>query len=121
MIRYLAFEKQLPLVKGLVERDGSSVRVKRAGTWVAGDRWAPLAATPSSPGGVSEDSAFAWAASEALRSATGNAYLSRARRLAGLGLAGGTDVPGAVTAGRAAGIAAARSALDAAKRYAVGR
>jgi hypothetical protein len=117
MIRYLAFEKQLPLVQGLVERDGSTVRVKRDGRWVAGDRWTPLDATPSSPGGVSEDSAFAWAASEALRAATGRAYASRAEQLAGVGLAHGTDVPGAVTAGRKAGSSAARAALAAAKRY----
>jgi hypothetical protein len=117
MIRYLAFEQQLPLEQGLVERDGSTVRVKRAGTWVAGDRWTPLTATPSSPGGVSEDSAFAWAASGALRAVTGNPSAARAERLAGVGLAGGTDVPGAVAVGRAAGLAAARSALAAAKRY----
>jgi hypothetical protein len=117
MIRYLAFEDQLPLVAGLVERDGSTVRVKRAGQWVAGDRWTPLAATPPSPGGVSEDSAFAWAANEALRAATGRSYAGRAARLAGLGLAGGTDAPGAVTVGRAAGSAAAQAALAAAKTY----
>jgi hypothetical protein len=66
---------------------------------------------------VSEDSAFAWAASEALRAVTGRSYAARAELLAGLGLAGGTDVPGAVTAGRAAGLAAAHTALAAAKRY----
>jgi Na+-translocating ferredoxin:NAD+ oxidoreductase RnfD subunit len=117
MIRYLAFERQLPLVPGLVERDGSTIRVKRAGEWVAGDRWTPLAATPASPGGVSEDAAFAWAAADALRAATGRSFTPRAEQLAGLGLAAGTDVPAAVTAGRAAGIAAAQAALTAAKRY----
>ena len=130
MIRYLAFQGQssdpgkpsyardgLPLAGGLVDLDGSKVRVKRAGKWIAGDRWTPLAATPASPGGVSEDSAFAWAASEALAAVTGRSYGDRAEQLAGLGLAGGTDLPAAVSAGRAAGLAAAHAALSAARTY----
>ena len=117
MIRYLAFQRQLPLVPGLVERDGSRILVRRAGTWVAGDRWTPLAATPASPGGVSEDSAFAWAASEALRGVTGRSFAARAGRLAELGVAGGTDVPASVRAGRTAGLSAGRSAVAAAEGY----
>ncbi len=130
MIRYLAFQGQssdrgaaayaadgLPLVPGLVQLDNGQLRVRRDGRWVLGTRWTPLAATPASPGGVSEDSAFAWAADEALRSVTGRSYAGRATQLAGLGLAAGTDVPPSVDEGRAAGIAAARTALAAAKSY----
>ena len=91
--------------------------MRRAGTWVAGDRWTPLAATPASPGGVSEDSAFAWAASEALRGVTGRSFAARAGRLAELGVAGGTDVPASVRAGRTAGLSAGRSAVAAAEGY----
>ena len=62
MIRYLAFNDQLPLVPGLIKRVGGQQLVLRAGRWVPGARWSPLAPTPPSPGWASGDSAFAYAA-----------------------------------------------------------
>ena len=71
MIRYLAFNNQLPLVPGLIKRVGSQQLVLRAGRWVPGVHWSPLAPTPPSPGWVSGDSAFAYAAGEVLTAFTG--------------------------------------------------
>src|SRR5262249_49619617 len=73
MIRYLAFQGQssgdgkqahysmdgLPLVPGLVELRGGKVEVLSRGRWVDGAAWSPPVATPPSPGGVAEGSAFA--------------------------------------------------------------
>ena len=46
MIRYLAFNNQLPLVPGLIKRVGSQQFVLRAGHWVPGERWSPLPPHP---------------------------------------------------------------------------
>ena len=135
MIRYLAFQGQssdpsaagyaadgLPLVAGLVELATSGpnkgrVLVRSGGRWVLGSAWRPPGPTPDSAGGVSEASAFASAASEALTAATGRSFARRAERLGDIGLARGIDVPADVAAGRSAGLAAAHIALAAAQRY----
>src|SRR6185437_7914492 len=59
MIRYLAFNGRLPIVAGLTRRAGKTVEVRVGGRWVRGDRWAPPAPTPPSPGYPSTDAAFA--------------------------------------------------------------
>ncbi len=71
MIRYLAFNDQLPLVAGLIKHVGGQQLVLRNGRWVPGARWSPLAPTPPSPGWASGDSAFAYAADEVLTAFTG--------------------------------------------------
>jgi len=103
MIRYLAFNNQLPLVPGLIKRVGGQQFVLRAGRWVPGARWSPLAPTPPSPGWASGDSAFAYAANEVLRAFTGRSFAAQAARAAMQGVDRGTELPGDVTAGRILG------------------
>ena len=103
MIRYLAFNNQLPLVPGLIKRVGGQQLVLRAGRWVPGARWSPLASTPPSPGGVSGDSAFAYAADEVLTAFTGRSFAGQAARAATQGVDRGIELPGDVTAGRTLG------------------
>ena len=92
MIRYLAFQGQssdpgrpsfnregLPLTKaGRARRHDRAAARRDVGQ---GRRWTPLAATPASPGGVSEDSAFAWAAASAR--AVDGPFVRRPSRAAG--------------------------------------
>ncbi len=111
MIRYLAFNTQLPLVPGLVKRVGGQQLVLRAGRWVPGARWSPLAPTPSSPGFASGNSAFAYAAAEVLRAFTGRSFAGPAARAASQGVDRGTELPGDVTAGRALGTKVGRLVL----------
>ena len=80
MIRYLAFNNQLPLVPGLIKRVGGQQLVLRAGRWVPGARWSPLAPTPASPGWASGDSAFAYAADGVLTALTGRSFAAQAAR-----------------------------------------
>jgi hypothetical protein len=108
MIRYLAFNNQLPLVPGLVKRVGYEQLVMRAGRWVPGARWTPLAPTPPSPGWASGDSAFAYAASHVLTALTGRSFSATAVRAATQGLDRGTELPGDVAAGRTAGLKVGR-------------
>ena len=103
MIRYLAFNNQLPLVPGLIKRVGGQQLVLRAGRWVQGARWTPLAPTPPSPGWASGDSAFAYAAHQVLTAFTGRSFAAQAARAATQGLDRGTELPGDVTAGRTVG------------------
>jgi len=103
MIRYLAFNNELPLVPGLIKRVGGQQLVLRAGRWVPGARWTPLASTPPSPGWASGDSAFAYAADEVLTAFTGRSFAGQAARAATQGVDRGTEVPGDVTAGRTLG------------------
>jgi hypothetical protein len=125
MVRYLAFQGQssnphgasyapegLPLVLGLTKlsRHGT-VLVRERGRWVTGARWTPLAATPPSPGWVSEEGAFAYAAATVLRAVTGRSFASEAVRLARTGVATGTETPADLTAGRTLGIDVARRVL----------
>ncbi len=58
------------------ERGGKQL-VLRAGRWVPGEGWTPLAPTPASPGWASGDSAFASAAGEVLTALTGHSFAGR--------------------------------------------
>ncbi|HEX6761687.1 MAG TPA: FG-GAP-like repeat-containing protein [Gaiellaceae bacterium] len=136
MIRYLAFQGQssdrsapsystdgLPLVPGLIELvktgpDAGQVRVRLRGRWVLGSRWTPPAATPASPGWVSESSAFADAADAVLSALTGRSFAREAAQASASGLADGIQLPADVAAGRKLGAEAGRRALAAARRYA---
>jgi hypothetical protein len=75
--------------------------------------WQPPVPTPASPGGISEDAAFAAAAEAAL----GARADGRAALLERLGLRQGIDLPSDVVAGRRAGHSAAAAARAAAGRY----
>jgi hypothetical protein len=103
MIRYLAFNDDLPLIPGLIKRVGGQQLVLRGGRWVSGARWNPLAPTPPSPGGASADSAFAYAANAVLTAVTGRSFDGRALRAATEGRDRGTELPGDVTTGRILG------------------
>jgi Na+-translocating ferredoxin:NAD+ oxidoreductase RnfD subunit len=116
MIRYLAFQGQssdprksdynvdgLPLVPGLVELRGGKVEVLSGGRWIDGSAWSPPSATPASPGGVAEGSAFAYAAGRVLTALTGRSYAIEIRRAAAAPVADGIDVASDVAAGRAVG------------------
>ena len=116
MIRYLAFQGQssdrkqgdyhpdgLPLVPGLVELRNGKVEVLSQGRWIDGAAWSPPTATPASPGGVAEGSAFAYAAGRVLTALTGRSYVSQIREASTAPLADGIDVPSDVTAGRRLG------------------
>ncbi len=111
MIRYLAFNNQLPLVPGLIKRVGGQQLVLRAGRWVPGARWSPLAPTPPSPGWVSGDGAFAAAANEVLTAFAGRSFARDAARAAEQGVERGTELSGDVTAGRALGTRVGKLAL----------
>jgi hypothetical protein len=112
MIRYLAFEGQLPLVPGLIELRDGKVEVRSQGHWVPGAGWTPPAATPASPGWVSERSAFGYAASAVL----GGSFERQAEQLSREGIAGGIETPADVAAGRALGKAVGKRALAQALR-----
>ncbi len=103
MIRYLAFNAELPLVPGLIKQVGGRQLVLRAGRWVRGARWSPLAPTPPSPGGPSADSAFADAASAVLTAFTGRSFAGEAAQAATEGRDRGTELSGDVVTGRALG------------------
>ncbi|HEY2310444.1 MAG TPA: ASPIC/UnbV domain-containing protein, partial [Gaiellaceae bacterium] len=116
MIRYLAFQGQssdrkqpdysadgLPLVPGLVELRDGKVQVLSHGSWVNGGSWSPPVATPASPGGFAEGSAFAYAAGGVLAALTGHSYTSRISEASSAPVADGIDVPSDVTAGRKVG------------------
>ena len=111
MIRYLAFNNQLPLVPGLIERANGHELVLRAGRWVRGARWSPLAPTPPSPGWVSGDSAFAYAAGEVLTAFAGRSFAGQSARAASQGVERGTELSIDVTAGRTLGTKVGRLAL----------
>jgi hypothetical protein len=111
MIRYLAFEGQLPLVPGLIERRDGQLSVLSQGRWVPGARWTPPAPTPASPGWVSDRSAFAAAAARVLGTMTGRSFDQQAERLASAGVAAGIETPADETAGSRLGSAVAQRAL----------
>jgi hypothetical protein len=146
MIRYLAFQGQstdpkapsysaegLPLVPGLIElvtKQSSApgqpqaalaahvgqVAVLSHGRWVLGAQWTPTAATPASPGWVSESSAFSYAAAHVLTALTGRSFVQQAERLSRGEVAGGIETPADVRAGRALGTTVGRRALRLASR-----
>jgi Na+-translocating ferredoxin:NAD+ oxidoreductase RnfD subunit len=101
MIRYLAFNNQLPIVSGLTRRAGSVTQVLLDGTWVRGDSWTPPASTPPSPGYPSATAAYAYAASVVLKQAVMGADA---------GVANGTELAADVAAGKKIGLAAGRAA-----------
>ncbi|HEY2327139.1 MAG TPA: FG-GAP-like repeat-containing protein [Gaiellaceae bacterium] len=101
MIRYLAFNNELPVTPGLVEQKDGKTYVRERGKWVLGGSWTPPFATPASPGGVSEHAAFAAAAEQ---------VLGRSRTIAS-GVALGIDTPSDEAAGRAVGAKAGALAL----------
>jgi FG-GAP-like repeat/ASPIC and UnbV len=112
MIRYLAFNKQLPLVPGLVEMRSGEVYVLSQGRWIRGAKWSPPAPTPASPGWVSEASAFAYAAKEIL----GAPAAHRAALAADSGLARGIQVPADDAAGAKIGAEVGKQARATALR-----
>jgi Na+-translocating ferredoxin:NAD+ oxidoreductase RnfD subunit len=133
MIRYLAFQGQLPLVPGLIElitkQSSAPGRPQAAlaahvgedavvsqGRWVLGAGWTPPAPTPASPGWVSERSAFSYAAAGVL----GHSFERQAEQLSLGGVAAGIETPADVTAGRALGRAVGKRARAQALRLASG-
>jgi Na+-translocating ferredoxin:NAD+ oxidoreductase RnfD subunit len=124
MIRYLAFQGQssdrkqadysadgLPLVPGLIELRGGKVEVLSRGRWIDGAAWSPPVATPPSPGGVAEASAFASAAGGVLTALTGRSHASQIRAASAAPVTAGIDVPPDVAAGRTLGERAAAHVL----------
>jgi hypothetical protein len=116
MIRYLAFAGQLPLIPGLIELRDGKAQVRLQGRWMLGARWTPPAATPASPGWVSEGSAFSYAANEVLTALTGRSFEREAEQLSREGVAGGIETPADVTAGRELGRTVGKRALAQALR-----
>jgi hypothetical protein len=111
MIRYLAFTDQLPLVPGLVKLGHGQTLVRSGGRWVPGASWTPLASTPASPGWISEQSAFAFAANEVLTTLTGHSFEQEAERASAAALANGIETRDDEAAGRKLGTAVGRRAL----------
>jgi hypothetical protein len=100
MIRYLAFNHELPLVAGLTRNRGGVVEVRLGGRWVRGDRWTPPSPTPASPGYPSAPAAYAAAAARVL----GHAPTPD-------GVAQGIELPQDAAAGRTIGARAASRVL----------
>jgi Na+-translocating ferredoxin:NAD+ oxidoreductase RnfD subunit len=116
MIRYLAFQGQssdrkeahysadgLPLVPGLVELRDGKLEVLSHGRWIDGAAWSPPLATPASPGGVAEGSAFAAAAGGVLTGLTGHSFAREMQQASAAPVVAGIDVPSDVEAGRTLG------------------
>jgi len=133
MIRYLAFQGQstdrkapsynaegLPLIPGLTKLVNGRVAVRSGGSWVLGSRWTPPAATPASPGWVSDPSAYASAANVVLSALTGKSFARQAAQASDSGVATGIALPADNRAGRALGAKVGQLALALAKRYAGG-
>jgi hypothetical protein len=111
MIRYLAFNGQLPIVAGVSKLVDGKTYVRAQGRWVLGADWAPPAATPASPGWVSEGSAFAAAASAVLTALTHRSYAAAAASASHAGLLEGIETPADETAGSTLGVKVAKLAL----------
>jgi hypothetical protein len=135
MIRYLAFQGQLPLVPGLIERvtkqssapgqpqaalaaHVGETAILMHGRWVLGSGWTPPASTPASPGWVSEASAFSYAAADVLTALTGRSFDREAKQFGRGGVAGGIDTPADAAAGRVLGRTVGQRARVQARRYA---
>jgi hypothetical protein len=147
MIRYLAFQGQstdpkspsynadgLPLVPGLIElvtKQSSApgqaeaalsahvgqVAVLVQGRWVLGAGWTPPASTPSSPGWVSEGSAFSYAAADVLSALTGRSFDRETALLSRGGVAAGIETPADVASGRMLGTTIGNRARAEVLRY----
>ncbi len=87
------------------------------GRWVLGAQWSPPVATPASPGWMSEDSAFAYAANEVLTALTGRSFRTEADRASTAALTDGIDVPAGVAAGRTLGEQVGQLALARVRNY----
>jgi hypothetical protein len=111
MIRYLAFNGQLPIVAGLTKPDGQDTLVRFDGRWVSGSRWSARTPTPASPGGISGDAAFAYAANEVLTALGGRSFASRAADAARSGVAEGIELPTDAATGKRVGIEVGKLAL----------
>src|SRR6185312_10438782 len=107
MIRYLAFNGRLPIVAGLTRRTGKTIEVRVGGRLVRGDRWAPPAPTPASPGYPSTNAAFAAAAEAVL----GKTFTARAAAAENAGVEQGTELPADAAAGKQLGTAVAKRVL----------
>jgi Na+-translocating ferredoxin:NAD+ oxidoreductase RnfD subunit len=103
MIRYLAFNGALPLVDGLTRKAGQTEQVRLEGRWVDGARWNPPAPTPASPGWVSADATYAYAAARVLGKLTGRSFAARAAAASREGIVDGTQLAADVAAGRRLG------------------
>src|SRR4029077_16530097 len=130
MIRYLAFQGQssyrkqahysadgLPLVPGLCEIHSGRVEVLSQGRWIDGAAWSPPVATPPSPGGVAEGTAFAYAVGRVLTALTGHSYAGQLGTAATAPVAAGIDVPPDLRAGRSVGGRGADLVLHRLRRY----
>jgi hypothetical protein len=95
----------------LIESRDGKIEVLSQGRWVDGAAWSPPVATPPSPGGVAEGSAFAYAAGGVLTALTDRSYASQIREASLAPVADGIDVPSDVRAGRAIGERVARLVL----------
>jgi hypothetical protein len=111
MIRYLAFNGQLPLVAGVSKVVGRTIYVRSQGRWIPGAAWTSPSATPASPGWVSEGSAFAYAAGNVLTALTGHSFAAQAERMSAAGLAEGIETPADEAAGRTLGKQVGKLAL----------
>jgi Na+-translocating ferredoxin:NAD+ oxidoreductase RnfD subunit len=130
LIRYLAFQGQssdrkqaqysadgLPLVPGLVELRNGKLEVLSRGQWIDGAAWSPPVATPASPGGVAEGSAFAYAAGRVLAELTGHSYSAQIHAASTAPVADGIDGPSDLAAGRKVGERVAALVLRRLSRY----
>jgi FG-GAP-like repeat/ASPIC and UnbV len=108
MIRYLAFNGELPALRGLIKVVGSGARaktlVRSQGHWVLGARWTSRVETPPSPGWISGESAFAYAAERVLSALTGRSFEARATEASRVGIAEGIYLPADARAGRTVGL-----------------
>jgi ASPIC/UnbV protein/VCBS repeat protein len=111
MIRYLAFNGQLPIVPGLTRRVGTQIQVRSQGRWVNGARWTPPVATPASPGYPSAEAAFAAAADTVLTKLTGHSYAARATQASAVAAREGIELSPDTRAGQQVGAQVARRAL----------
>jgi hypothetical protein len=87
------------------------------GRWIDGAAWSPPSATPASPGGVAEGTAFAYAPGRVLAALTGHSFASQVQEAGAAPLAGGIDVPSDATAGRALGERVGALVLRRLRRY----
>ncbi|HEX3807979.1 MAG TPA: FG-GAP-like repeat-containing protein [Gaiellaceae bacterium] len=111
MIRYLAFNGQLPIVAGVSKLVGGKTYVFSQGRWILGANWTPPAQTPASPGWVSEGSAFAAAASTVLTALTHHSYAAADASASSAGLREGIETPADEADGHAVGVKVAKLAL----------
>jgi hypothetical protein len=111
MIRYLAFNSQLPVVDGLTRFNGQDTFVRFDGRWVSGSSWSARTPTPASPGWISGDSAFAYAANTVMTALGGRSFAARAAAAGRLGVSEGIELPEDAVAGRRIGIRVGDAAL----------